>query len=177
MKTANVKHLKVLKALRAKTAGVHQPVTAAQILPVLDDMILNLEDEGGEKTQRLGIVPVPRVLPRLVRLPGGAHDYVTLADLAEQFERWRQSRATGQERIPPSLWDQAVALSTVLPCSRVARRLRVRSTDLRKRGLAGPAAVATEVAGPIPDFVEVTAPWLGSAAPGAAAGWRGRHRV
>ena len=41
-----------------------------------------LEDEGGEKKQRLGIVPVPRVLPRIVRLPGGMHDYVTLADLA-----------------------------------------------------------------------------------------------
>ncbi len=44
-----------------------------------------LEDEGGEKTQRLGIVPVPRVLPRLVRLPGGMHDYVTLADLAAAY--------------------------------------------------------------------------------------------
>ena len=53
-----------------------------------------------------------------------------LAELAEQFEDWRRSRTTGRERIPPSLWDQAVALSTVLPCSRVARRLRVRSTDL-----------------------------------------------
>ena len=60
-----------------------------------------------------------------------------LAELAEQFEDWRRSRTTGQERIPPSLWDQAVALSTVLPCSRVARRLRVRSTDLRKRGAGG----------------------------------------
>ena len=90
-----------------------------------------------------------------------------LADLTEQFERWRQSRATGQERIPPTLWEQAVALTAVLPCAQVARRLRLRSTDLRKRGLAGPAAVATEVAGPIPDFVEVTASWLGSAAPGA----------
>jgi hypothetical protein len=56
MKIANVKHLKFLKALRAKTAGVHQAVTAAQILPVLDDMILNLEDEGGEdaRTQAYG---------------------------------------------------------------------------------------------------------------------------
>ena len=50
-----------------------------------------------------------------------------LAAVAEQFERWRQTRATGQDRIPPSLWDQAVALATVLPCSRVARRLRPRS--------------------------------------------------
>lgn len=56
MKPANVKHLKFLKALRAKTAGVHQAVTAAQILPVLDDMILNLEDVGGEdaRTQAYG---------------------------------------------------------------------------------------------------------------------------
>ena len=32
-----------------------------------------------------------------------------LAAVAEQFERWRQTRATGQDRIPPSLCDQAVA--------------------------------------------------------------------
>jgi len=91
-----------------------------------------------------------------------------LTELAEQFEDWRRSRTTGQERIPPSLWDRAVALSTVLPCARVARRLRLRSTDLRKRGLAGSDRVATEVAGPVPDFVEVPAPWPGSTAPGAA---------
>jgi len=41
-----------------------------------------LEDETPEKTRRLGIVPVPRVLPRLVRLPGGKNDYMSLADLA-----------------------------------------------------------------------------------------------
>jgi polyphosphate kinase len=44
-----------------------------------------LEDETSERTRRLGIVPVPRVLPRLVRLPGGKHEYVTLADLAAAF--------------------------------------------------------------------------------------------
>ena len=87
-----------------------------------------------------------------------------LADLAAQFERWRQTRATAQERIPPILWERAVALAAVLPCAQVARRLRLRSTDLRKRGLAAPAAVATEVAVPIPDFVEVPVP--GPATPG-----------
>ena len=51
-----------------------------------------------------------------------------LAELAGQFEDWRRSRTTGQERIPPSLWDRAVALSTVLPCARVARRLRLRES-------------------------------------------------
>ena len=89
-----------------------------------------------------------------------------LADLAEQFERWRQTRATGQERIPPRLWDQAVALSTVLPGSRVARRLRVRSTDLRKRARVKPAPGTTEGTGPTPAFVEVAVPWPGPATPG-----------
>ena len=90
-----------------------------------------------------------------------------LAELAGQFEDWRRSRTTGQERIPPSLWDRAVALSTVLPCSRVARRLRVRSTDLRKRALVEPAPVTTEGTAPTPAFVEVPVPWPGLAASGA----------
>ena len=89
-----------------------------------------------------------------------------LAELAEQFEDWRRSRTTGQERIPPSLWDQAVALSAVLPCSRVARCLRVRSTDLRKRALVKPAPGTTEGTAPTPAFVEVPVPWLGPATPG-----------
>lgn len=91
-----------------------------------------------------------------------------LADLAEQFEEWRRGRATGQERIPPRLWDQAVALSVVLPRAQVARRLRLRSTDLRRRALVGPTSGATEATAPSPDFVEVPVPWPGLAAPGAA---------
>ncbi len=94
------------------------------------------------------------------------HAEAALAELAEPFERWRQTRATGQERIPPRLWDQAVALSTVLPCSRVARGLRVRSTDLRKRALVKPAPGTTEGTAPTPAFVEVPVPWPGPAPPG-----------
>lgn len=89
-----------------------------------------------------------------------------LADLAEQFEDWRRSRTTRQERIPPSLWDRAVALSAVLPRARVARRLRLRSTDLRKRALVEPAPAPTEGTGPPPAFVEVPVPWPGPATPG-----------
>jgi polyphosphate kinase len=44
-----------------------------------------LEDESPEKRRRLGIVPVPRVLTRIVRLPGERRDYVTLGDLAAAF--------------------------------------------------------------------------------------------
>ncbi len=91
-----------------------------------------------------------------------------LAELAEQFDHWRQSRATAQERIPPALWDQAVALTVVLPRAQVARRPRLRSTDLRRRALVGPMSGATEATAPSPDFVAVPAPWRGSAAPDAA---------
>ena len=91
-----------------------------------------------------------------------------LAELAKQFDHWRQIRATAQERIPPALWDQAVALTVVLPCAQVARRLRLRSTDLRRRALVGPTSGATEATAPSLDFVEVPVPWPGLAAPGAA---------
>ena len=52
-----------------------------------------------------------------------------LADLAEPFERWRQTRATVQERIPSSLWDQAVALATVLPGSQVGHQLQILAVE------------------------------------------------
>jgi polyphosphate kinase len=41
-----------------------------------------LEDEGAERQRRLGMVPIPRVVPRLIRLPGAAREYVTVGDLA-----------------------------------------------------------------------------------------------
>jgi hypothetical protein len=37
-----------------------------------------------------------------------------LTELAERFEHWRRTRPKGRARIPEDLWDQAVALSTVL---------------------------------------------------------------
>jgi hypothetical protein len=80
-----------------------------------------------------------------------------LADLAEQFEQWRRTRATVQERIPPALWDQAVMLTTVLPCSRVAKRLRLSPTDLKKQSLARQGSRVAEAASPHPGFIEVTA--------------------
>jgi len=57
----------------------------------------------------------------------------TLTELARRFEHWRQSRTHGRARIPEDLWDQAVALSTVLPNARVAKRLCLNPTDLRKQ--------------------------------------------
>jgi hypothetical protein len=87
-----------------------------------------------------------------------------LAKLAEQFDHWRQTRATAQERIPPALWDQAVALTTWLPRSQVAKRLRLSPSDLKKHCLARPTAIPAAAASPYPGFVEVTVPGLEPAA-------------
>src|ERR671910_636258 len=73
-----------------------------------------------------------------------------LDQLAGQFEYWRQTRTHPGERFPQALWDQAVALATTLPPSRVAKHLRLLLTDLKKQ-MAAPHA-----APPLPlGFVEV----------------------
>ncbi len=83
-----------------------------------------------------------------------------LDQLAGQFAHWRQTRPHPYGRIPQPLWEQAVALATTLPPSRVAKQLRLRLADLNKQmGLrpAGPTAGAPQPRG----FVEVppAAPW------------------
>jgi len=91
-----------------------------------------------------------------------------LADLAEQFEQWRRTRATMQERIPPRLWDQAVVLTRMLPCSQVAKRLRLSPTDLKKQCLARQGSVVAEATSSHPGFIEVTPPTVGTAAAASA---------
>ena len=65
-----------------------------------------------------------------------------LDQLAGQFEHWRQTRRHPGERFPQALWEHAVALASVLPPSRVAKQLRLRLTDLKKRMATSPAAPA-----------------------------------
>ena len=84
-----------------------------------------------------------------------------LADLAEQFAHWRQTRQA-HEPIPPRLWSQAVALTALLPYSPVAKRLRLSPTDLKKRCLARPG-MDTAATPPAAAFVEVTEVAFGAA--------------
>ena len=77
-----------------------------------------------------------------------------LDQLAGQFEHWRQTRTHPRDRIPPALWEQAVALARVIPHSRVAQHLRLSANDLKKQmALAHPE---TPPSFPFPlSFVEV----------------------
>jgi len=80
-----------------------------------------------------------------------------LAELDERFRHWRQHRAHTHERIPAPLWDQAVALSQVLPNGQVAKALGLSATDLRKRRLAQQASLASvQAPGAEAQFIEVT---------------------
>jgi hypothetical protein len=80
-----------------------------------------------------------------------------LAELAAEFTDWRRRRGGRHERIPAPLWDQAVALSRVLPNGRVAKALKLSATDLKTRRLAQQQATPTRSApATAPAFIEVT---------------------
>jgi hypothetical protein len=84
-----------------------------------------------------------------------------LTALADQFAQWRQQRTYRFAPIPLPLWEQAIALTAVLPLSSVAKRLRLRGSDLKKRGGARHEGPGAEPMPPALDFVEVPAasPW------------------
>ena len=84
-----------------------------------------------------------------------------LDQLAAQFAHWRQTRTHPSERIPHELWDHAVALAATLPPSRVAKQLRVRLMDLKKR--MATRCAGTPAGSPLPlGFVEVPSAPTGS---------------
>lgn len=91
-----------------------------------------------------------------------AHAEHELTQLANRFAHWRQSRGTPRARIPQALWNHAVSLSAVLPISRVATRLGLCTTALKKRCAATPADPTPEAFLTTLRFVEVTATssWL-----------------
>src|SRR5262249_3963858 len=80
-----------------------------------------------------------------------------LTGLADQFAHWRQQRTYRFAPIPLPLWEQAIALTAVLPLASVAKRLGVRGRDLHKRCAARPEGPGAEPGPAALDFVEVPA--------------------
>jgi hypothetical protein len=82
-----------------------------------------------------------------------------LSHLTHQFTQWRQSRTTPRGRIPKPLWAQAVTLTHVLPCTRVAKQLGLTPQALKRRREAlrsRPPLPPSPQASP---FVEIAAAW------------------
>jgi hypothetical protein len=78
-----------------------------------------------------------------------------LDQLSGQFEHWRQTRSHSHERIPEHLWDQAVALTSTLSASRVAKHLRLGVSDLKQQIAKRQGQMTTPS---VPGFVEVPPP-------------------
>jgi hypothetical protein len=85
-----------------------------------------------------------------------AHAQQQLTHVADRFDEWRQTRTTRAEPIPQHLWEQAIALTTMLPITRVATRLRVSGGELKKRCAAHHAAQPAPASTAL-RFVEVMA--------------------
>jgi hypothetical protein len=90
-----------------------------------------------------------------------AHAEQQLTHVANRFDEWRQTRTTRTEPIPQYLWEQAIALTTMFPITRVATRLRVSGGELKKRCAAHHAARSTPAATAVLGFVEMPAAPLG----------------
>ena len=89
--------------------------------------------------------------------PSHAED--ALHHVVQQFSQWRRSRSTPRGRIPPALWDQAIALTRAVPLARVAQQLGLCPQRLRKRRSEQAAAAGVSSVPAPPPFVEVTPAW------------------
>jgi hypothetical protein len=99
----------------------------------------------------------------MTRPQGTAHAEQELAQLALHFQDWHHRRTTSSDPIPQSLWEQAVALTTVFSVSRVAQGIGVSWGTLKKRCTAHPPAPAAAEPCTTLGFVEVAPPtaWPG----------------
>ena len=79
---------------------------------------------------------------------------LTLEEVSEHFERWRTHKTKG-ERIPESLWFEAIKLVSDYPLSRVCRALRLSATDLKRRKTALCAGKELAFPGSERSFVEI----------------------
>jgi hypothetical protein len=97
----------------------------------------------------------PHDMEAIMKIETPLHTDHQLDQLAGQFEHWRQTRSHRGERIPQSLWDQAVALARVLPHTRVAQHLRLSPNDLKKQ-MAAKLESHARPGRTMPGFVEVS---------------------
>ena len=86
------------------------------------------------------------------------HAEHALAQVAQAFDHWRQHRPSRATPIPQPLWEQAIALTALLPRSQVAKRLGLSGGELKKHCTAQPGPRATAAPAVAVDFVELPAP-------------------
>jgi hypothetical protein len=86
------------------------------------------------------------------------HAEQALAQLAQELDHWRQIRTSRAIPIPQPLWEQAVALTALVPRGQVAKRLRLSGGELKKRCAAQPTPRSAPASPAALDFVELPPP-------------------
>jgi len=79
---------------------------------------------------------------------------LTLEAVAKHFEQWRSNKKKG-ERIPESLWFEAIGLASDYPLSRVCRDLHLCATDLKRHQSALSSGKERAVSRSESSFVEI----------------------
>jgi hypothetical protein len=96
-------------------------------------------------------------LETIMKIETPLHADHQLDQLSGQFDHWRQTRSHPRDRIPDPLWAQAVALTSTLSTSRVAKHLRLGVKDLKQQIAKRQDKVAVQMPS-APGFVEVSPP-------------------
>ena len=79
---------------------------------------------------------------------------LSLQAVVEHFEYWRSNKKKG-ERIPESLWIEAIGLVADYPLSRVCRSLHLCATDLKRHQAALSTVKEQAVSGSDSVFMEI----------------------
>jgi len=95
---------------------------------------------------------------------------LTLQEVAEHFQQWRNMKQPG-ERIPDHLWREAISLVGANGVTQVTRTLRLSSTDFNKRRRLIKAGQRQPDAEGGTAFVEINPKLMDRALEPAAAGW------
>lgn len=82
-----------------------------------------------------------------------------LDSVKQQFEAWRSTKA-GREPIPDFLWQAATALllSRGFSLNKIARKLRLNYSDLKKRAYKQPSGSIQPMPEPSSTFIEIDPP-------------------
>jgi hypothetical protein len=87
-----------------------------------------------------------------------AHAEQALAQLAQAFDHWRPIRTSRASPLPQDLWEQAIALTALVPRGQVAKRLRLSGGECKKRWAAQHAPRSAQSSPAALAFVDLPAP-------------------
>lgn len=81
---------------------------------------------------------------------------LNLGEVSAQFQAWRKTKTSVQQRIPAELWRAAIKLLEYYPMGQVCRELHVSAQDINKQRAQMQTVFPTKVPSSNKQFMEVT---------------------